>query len=123
MTMEGTVAPAPLPSRIAPVVSGPLAGARPIAAPPVAASSSPELAVQRAVAIEELSPEAGAGAGAGAGGTAGGAGGGNVSGAGLAAATDGDLDLLARRLYGRIRDRLRGELLLDRERSGSLADF
>jgi hypothetical protein len=33
-----------------------------------------------------------------------------------------DLDLLAHQLYGRIRTRLRSELLIDRERSGMLAD-
>jgi len=42
--------------------------------------------------------------------------------AGLAGVSEADLDLLARRLYGRVRDRLARELLLDRERSGMLAD-
>lgn len=37
--------------------------------------------------------------------------------------TDQQLDLLARRIYGRIRDRLGMELLLDRERVGQLADL
>jgi hypothetical protein len=40
----------------------------------------------------------------------------------FAAATDLDLDSLTRRLYSRIRRELRTELLVDRERSGSLAD-
>ena len=38
------------------------------------------------------------------------------------AASEADLDLLARRMYGRLRDRLARELLLDRERAGALAD-
>jgi len=37
--------------------------------------------------------------------------------------SDQQLDMLARRIYGRIRDRLGSELLLDRERAGSLADL
>jgi hypothetical protein len=38
------------------------------------------------------------------------------------AASDLDLDQLARRLYGRFRRDLRRELLIDRERAGTLAD-
>lgn len=38
-------------------------------------------------------------------------------------APDLDLDDLARRLYGRLRSRLRAELLVDRERAGLLADW
>ena len=38
----------------------------------------------------------------------------------VAPAAAGDLDELARRLYGRIRVHLRHELRLDRERTGSL---
>jgi hypothetical protein len=41
----------------------------------------------------------------------------------FAAATDIDLDSLTRRLYSRIRRELRTELIVDRERSGSLADM
>ena len=37
--------------------------------------------------------------------------------------TEIDLDKLTRRLYGRIRRELRSELLIDRERAGSLADI
>jgi hypothetical protein len=107
------------PARAASLVPGPPAPTRPVAAASVVAPSETGLAIQRAVAIEELSSQVGGGAGADAGGGSRGA----VAGAGLADATDGDLDLLARRLYGRIRESLRGELLLDRERSGSLADF
>jgi hypothetical protein len=40
----------------------------------------------------------------------------------FAAATDLDLEMLARRLYGRFRRDLRRELLIDRERAGLLAD-
>jgi hypothetical protein len=40
----------------------------------------------------------------------------------LLSASEADLDLLARRMYGRLRDRLARELLLDRERAGALAD-
>ena len=40
----------------------------------------------------------------------------------FAAATDLDVDALTRRIYGRIRRELRSELLVDRERSGVLAD-
>ncbi len=40
----------------------------------------------------------------------------------FAAASDLDLELLARRLYGRFRRDLRRELLIDRERAGTLAD-
>ncbi len=40
----------------------------------------------------------------------------------FAAATDLDLEMLARRLYGRFRRDLRRELLIDRERAGVLAD-
>jgi hypothetical protein len=87
--------------------------------------------VQRAVVIDEVTAEAappgsggsggqGASGGSGAGGGA--AGGGAGSGSATAGPSDADLDLLARRLYGRIRDRLARELLLDRERSGMLAD-
>ncbi len=36
---------------------------------------------------------------------------------------DKELDELARRLYDRIRSRLRGELLVDRERAGLLSDL
>jgi hypothetical protein len=39
-----------------------------------------------------------------------------------AAPAELDLDRLAQQLYGRIRTRLRSELLIDRERSGLLAD-
>lgn len=41
----------------------------------------------------------------------------------FAAASETDLDALARRLYGRLRGRLRQELLIDRERAGALADM
>jgi hypothetical protein len=44
------------------------------------------------------------------------------SGGGAGAAGGGDLDELARRLYGRIRLHLRHELRLDRERAGSLVE-
>jgi len=40
-----------------------------------------------------------------------------------AAAPEVDLDDLARRVYGRVRTRLRTELLIDRERAGLLTDF
>jgi hypothetical protein len=36
---------------------------------------------------------------------------------------DKELDELARRLYDRLRSRLRQELLIDRERSGMLSDL
>lgn len=39
------------------------------------------------------------------------------------AAGEGDLDDLSRRLYDRIRDRLKAELYLDRERAGLLSDL
>ena len=42
--------------------------------------------------------------------------------AGPAAMTDRDVDRLARRLYPRLRDHLRGELRLDRERLGRASD-
>ena len=37
--------------------------------------------------------------------------------------TDRDVDRLARRLYPRLRDHLRGELRLDRERLGRATDL
>ncbi len=40
----------------------------------------------------------------------------------FAAASELDMDVLTRRLYGRIRRELRSELLIDRERAGALAD-
>jgi hypothetical protein len=90
------------------------------AAPPAPASASSGIAVQRAVQADDASGQAAAGAGesAGAGAAASYAGGG-----GIAGASEGDLDLLARRLYERLRGRLATELLLDRERSGRLADL
>jgi hypothetical protein len=41
----------------------------------------------------------------------------------LAAATDLDIDALSRRIWSRIRREMRTELLIDRERSGTLADL
>ena len=94
--------------------------------------------LQRAVQVEEISseaaPQAGAqpaagsgGAGTGDAGTgsipgSGGAGPGAPGGATGPGASEADLDLLARRLYGRLRERLVRELMLDRERAGMLAD-
>lgn len=46
----------------------------------------------------------------------------SAAGSGIASTSEADLDVLARRLYGRFRERLAGELLLDRERAGLLAD-
>jgi hypothetical protein len=40
-----------------------------------------------------------------------------------AAKGDEDVDELSRRLYDRIRDRLKAELYLDRERAGQLSDL
>jgi len=41
----------------------------------------------------------------------------------FAAASDVDIDVLSRRLWSRIRREMRSELLIDRERAGSLADI
>ena len=41
----------------------------------------------------------------------------------FAAATEVDIDVLSRRLWSRLRRELRTELLVDRERAGSLADI
>ena len=41
----------------------------------------------------------------------------------FAAASDVDIDNLSRRLWSRIRREMRTELLVDRERAGSLADI
>jgi DNA-binding PucR family transcriptional regulator len=52
-------------------------------------------------------------------------GGGSPSSGGAApsVSTDRELDELARKLYERIRSRIRGELLIDRERAGMLTDL
>ncbi len=79
--------------------------------------------VQRA---EMPAGAAGGGADAG-GGDAGGGGGGSAGagggGGGGVPTGDKELDELARRLYDRLRSRLRQELLVDRERSGLLSDL
>ena len=79
--------------------------------------------VQRAVQIDEVAVTPnGGGAGSGESGVAGA---GQSGSAGAAAAGGGagtDYEELAEQLYDRIRDRLTTELLLDRERSGTLVD-
>ncbi len=86
-----------------------------------------DVPLQRAVTVDEISvapteaPQPAGGA-TGPSGAAGAAGGQAGAAAGVSAVSEADLDLLARRLYGRVRDRLARELLLDRERSGMLAD-
>ena len=40
----------------------------------------------------------------------------------IASMSDLDVEMLSRRMYGRIRRTLRRELLIDRERAGTLAD-
>ncbi len=104
-TFSGASVPAP----------GPDAGGRSIpVTPPGGEPAIQRLveapSVQRAVTIgevqSEVTPEGGGAAG-------GAAGGGNEQ----------DLDALAGRLYGRIRDRLADELLADRERAGLIADL
>ena len=64
-------------------------------------------------------PAAGTPAAAAGGGSAGAGGGGG----GGVPTGDKELDELARRLYDRLRSRLRMELLIDRERSGTLSDL
>jgi hypothetical protein len=80
--------------------------------------------VQRAVQIDEVTiTQAGGGAGAG---ESGAAGAGQSGSTGAAAAAGGgagtDYEEIAEQVYDRIRSRLTSELLLDRERAGTLVD-
>ncbi len=84
-------------------------------------ATTPGLSVQRAVQIDgvTIAPDASAAGTAEAGAAAAGQAGGAAARAGGAAP---DLEELADSLYDRIRSRLTSELLLDRERSGTLVD-
>jgi hypothetical protein len=76
--------------------------------------------VQRA---EMPASAAGGGGDAGGGDAGGGSAGAGGAGGGGVPTGDKELDELARRLYDRLRSRLRQELLVDRERSGLLSDL
>jgi hypothetical protein len=78
--------------------------------------------VQRAVQIDEVTvTPAGGGAGAGESGAAG-AGQSGSTGAAAGGGAGTDYEELAEQVYDRIRGRLTTELLLDRERTGTLVD-
>ncbi len=99
-------------------------GIRPVGAGSSPGSpGSPGTPLQRSVTVDEVvaevtpaSSDASRGAGQDAGQDA-------AAGPSPEVLSDQQLDMLARRIYGRIRDRLGSELLLDRERAGSLADL
>jgi hypothetical protein len=94
-----------------PIAAGPAAAGPGAVEHPAAAGRGPSTAVQRQAETGAVESAAGGADAPAAGGPAGA--GGN---------RDQDMDELARKLYGRIRERLGAELLADRERAGLLVD-
>ena len=77
--------------------------------PPAAAAEPPAPSVQRAVTINELTTSTGPA--------------GSSSGSSSAGQSSAELEVLATKLWGRLRLQLRRELLADRERAGMLTDL